>query len=94
MLDNEIYGISNVYKISGGLAAYFKAFPTIEFINKTIITARGNEVEDELGKNPVRGVCLPIIVKFCQNNQLPYNYTVFPNFIGSFGQFEAEEVNI
>ena len=40
--------------------------------------------------NPAPGVCLPIIVKFCDS--APYNYTVFPNYIGHFGQLDAEEV--
>lgn len=34
---------------------------------------------------------MPIIVKFCQN-QVPYNYTTYPNYIGHFSQLEAEEV--
>lgn len=42
-------------------------------------------------KNPAPGICLPIIVKFCQNQQVPYNYTVYPNYIGHFSQLEAEE---
>lgn len=41
-------------------------------------------------KNPKPGVCLPIIVKFCAD--APYNFTVFPNYIGHFGQLDAEEV--
>lgn len=40
--------------------------------------------------NPAPGVCLPVIVKFCET--APYNYTVFPNYIGHFGQLDAEEV--
>lgn len=27
--------------IAGGLAAYFKAYPTVRFVNKTIITQQG-----------------------------------------------------
>lgn len=42
-------------------------------------------------KNPAPGICLPIIVKFCQNHQVPYNYTIYPNYIGHFSQIEAEE---
>lgn len=41
-------------------------------------------------QNPAPGVCLPVIVKFCQNHKLPYNFTVFPNYIGHFGQLEAQ----
>lgn len=40
--------------------------------------------------NPQPGICLPIIVKFCQNHKIPYNYTVFPNYIGHFGQLESQ----
>lgn len=40
--------------------------------------------------NPARGVCLPVILKFCQNHNIPYNYTVFPNYIGHFSQLEAQ----
>lgn len=42
-------------------------------------------------KNPAPGICLPIIVKFCQNHQVPYNFTIYPNYIGHFSQIEAEE---
>lgn len=31
-----------------------------------------------------------MIVKFCQNYKIPYNYTIFPNYIGHFGQLEAQ----
>lgn len=44
-----------------------------------------------IDKNPAPGICLPIIVKFCQNHQVPYNYTIYPNYIGHFSQIEAEE---
>uniref|UniRef100_A0A1I8PRA4 Uncharacterized protein n=1 Tax=Stomoxys calcitrans TaxID=35570 RepID=A0A1I8PRA4_STOCA len=74
--------------IAGGLAAYFKAYPTIKFVNKTIINTV--HVEDSLSKNPAPGTCLPIIVKFCQGPQIPYNFTVFPNYIGHFGQLETQ----
>lgn len=40
--------------------------------------------------NPAPGVCLPVIVKFCQNYRIPYNYTVFPNYMGHFSQLEAQ----
>lgn len=78
--------------IAGGLAAYFNAYPTIKFVNKTIINTV--HVEDPLnyGKNPAPGTCLPIIVKFCQGPQIPYNFTVFPNYIGHFGQLETQVV--
>ncbi|XP_058062614.1 uncharacterized protein LOC131212675 [Anopheles bellator] len=41
-------------------------------------------------RNPAPGICLPVIVKFCQQHRVPYNYTVFPNYIGHFGQLEAQ----
>ncbi|XP_037034832.1 atrial natriuretic peptide-converting enzyme isoform X2 [Bradysia coprophila] len=80
--------------IAGGLAAYFKAYPTVKFVNKTIIAQPGYPTEEVkessiMGRNPAPGVCLPIIVKFCEN--APYNYTVFPNYIGHFGQLDADE---
>lgn len=40
--------------------------------------------------NPAPGVCLIVIVNFCHENKIPYNYTVFPNYMGHFGQREAE----
>lgn len=43
-----------------------------------------------MGKNPAPGVCLPIIVKFCQIPQVPYNYTIYPNYMGHFTQLDAE----
>ncbi|XP_037953318.1 uncharacterized protein LOC119683609 isoform X2 [Teleopsis dalmanni] len=76
--------------IAGGLAAYFNAYPTIKFVNKTIINTIHVEEVSSFGKNPAPGTCLPIIVKFCQGPQIPYNYTVFPNYIGHFGQLETQ----
>lgn len=78
--------------IAGGLAAYFNAYPTIKFVNKTIINTVHVEDTSIYGKNPAPGTCLPIIVKFCQGPQIPYNYTVFPNYIGHFGQLETQVV--
>ncbi|BFG03364.1 uncharacterized protein DMAD_02643 [Drosophila madeirensis] len=76
--------------IAGGLAAYFNAYPTIKFVNKTIINTIHVEENSSFGKNPAPGTCLPIIVRFCQGSQIPYNYTVFPNYIGHFGQLETQ----
>ncbi|KAI8037280.1 uncharacterized protein LOC128255857 [Drosophila gunungcola] len=76
--------------IAGGLAAYFNAYPTIKFVNKTIINTIHVEDTTNFGKNPAPGTCLPIIVRFCQGPQIPYNYTVFPNYIGHFGQLETQ----
>lgn len=77
--------------IAGGFAAYFNAYPKIKVINKTVITPV-KEVST-IGTNPAPGVCLPIIVKFCQGSHIPYNFTVFPNYIGHFGQIEAQMVS-
>lgn len=44
-----------------------------------------------MDQNPAPGVCLPVIVKFCQTHKVPYNYTIFPNYIGHFGQPEAQQ---
>ncbi|XP_032291566.1 uncharacterized protein Corin isoform X2 [Drosophila virilis] len=79
--------------IAGGLAAYFNAYPTIKFVNKTIINTIHVEDTSSFGKNPAPGTCLPIIVKFCQGPQIPYNYTVFPNYIGHFGQLETQDLD-
>ncbi|XP_054739708.1 uncharacterized protein LOC129245529 isoform X2 [Anastrepha obliqua] len=79
--------------IAGGLAAYFNAYPTIKFVNKTIINTVHVEDASSYGKNPAPGTCLPIIVKFCQGPQIPYNYTVFPNYIGHFGQLETQDLD-
>ena len=81
--------------IAGGLAAYFHAYPTIKFVNKTISVPQTYEAQMSTNdrQNPAPGVCLPVIVKFCQLHKLPYNYTVFPNYIGHFGQLEAQVVN-
>jgi atrial natriuretic peptide-converting enzyme len=78
--------------IASGLAAYFHAYPTIKFVNKTITIPTNSESlgTPNLNQNPAPGVCLPVIVKFCQNHKLPYNFTVFPNYIGHFGQLEAQ----
>lgn len=78
--------------IAGGLAAYFNAYPIIKFVNKTISIPTHLDANDVLSgnMNPAPGVCLPVIVRFCQNHKLPYNYTVFPNFIGHFGQLDAQ----
>lgn len=41
--------------------------------------------------NPAPGICLPVIVSFCQHHKIPYNYTVFPNYMGQFGQRDAQQ---
>jgi corin len=79
--------------IAGALAAYFNAYPTIKFVNKTISVPTQRDVivvTSNVNLNPAPGVCLPVIVKFCHLHKIPYNYTVFPNYIGHFGQPEAQ----
>ncbi|XP_017789542.1 PREDICTED: atrial natriuretic peptide-converting enzyme-like [Habropoda laboriosa] len=82
--------------IAGGLAIYFKSNSetVIRLENKTIYTNMITFTErvpvtiEE--KNPAPGVCLPIIVTFCQYHKIPYNFTVFPNYMGNFGQRDAQ----
>lgn len=56
----------------------------------THLMPRTIESSSSGNKNPAPGICLPVIVKFCQNHQIPYNFTVFPNYIGHFAQPEAQ----
>ncbi|XP_076684868.1 uncharacterized protein LOC143377485 [Andrena cerasifolii] len=82
--------------IAGGLAVYFKSYPetVIRLENKTLfpnmlaVTERSPLIMEE--RNPAPGVCLPIIVTFCQYHKIPYNFTVFPNYMGNFGQRDAQ----
>ncbi|XP_076384843.1 uncharacterized protein LOC117228049 isoform X2 [Megalopta genalis] len=82
--------------IAGGLAVYFKSNPetAIRLENKTTytnmitMTERAPRMIEE--KNPAPGVCLPIIVTFCKYHKIPYNYTVFPNYMGDCGQRDAQ----
>ncbi|CAK9832349.1 Atrial natriuretic peptide-converting enzyme [Anthophora retusa] len=82
--------------IAGGLAIYFKSNSetVIRLENKTIYTNMITFTErvpltiEE--KNPAPGVCLPIIVTFCQYHKIPYNFTIFPNYMGNFGQRDAQ----
>lgn len=83
----------------GGLAAYFNAYPTVKYLNKTYIltptmTPAPSPTVGSGILNPAPGVCLPIIVKFCQQQNVPYNFTVYPNYIGNFGQIEAQAVSL
>ncbi|XP_050446690.1 atrial natriuretic peptide-converting enzyme [Cataglyphis hispanica] len=82
--------------IAGGLAAYFKTYPENGFKleNQTMYTAIVPIPEGAplvtVDKNPDPGTCLPIIVTFCRQHNVPYNYTVFPNYMGNFGQRDAQ----
>jgi hypothetical protein len=49
----------------------------------------------EMCMNPwflVAGICLPVIVSFCQHHRIPYNFTMFPNYMGHFTQRDAQQV--
>ncbi|PNF19617.1 hypothetical protein B7P43_G03230 [Cryptotermes secundus] len=37
------------------------------------------------------GICLPVIVSFCQHHRIPYNFTMFPNYMGHFTQRDAQQ---
>ncbi|XP_075238195.1 atrial natriuretic peptide-converting enzyme-like isoform X2 [Lycorma delicatula] len=77
--------------IAGGLAAYFRAYPsTVRYVNKTVTTTRVAVVPPE-DVNPAPGICLPVIVTFCQQHRVPYNFTMFPNYIGHFTQRDAQQ---
>ncbi|XP_071441683.1 atrial natriuretic peptide-converting enzyme-like [Hetaerina americana] len=75
--------------IAAGLAAYFRAYPsTVRYVNKTVtttITILPNQT------NPAPGLCLPVIVSFCHRHKIPYNYTMFPNYMGHFTQRDAQQ---
>ncbi|KAK0171613.1 hypothetical protein PV328_005044 [Microctonus aethiopoides] len=86
--------------IAGGFLAYFKSYPeggVVRLENKTsqktmdgVILLPGPTYLAE-PKNPAPGICLPVIVNFCLNHKVPYNFTVFPNYMGNFGQRDAQQ---
>lgn len=63
----------------------------VKVVNKTITTSTMMAVAPA-AKNPAPGICLPVIINFCQYHKMPYNFTVFPNYIGHFGQRDAQQV--
>ncbi|XP_046674346.1 atrial natriuretic peptide-converting enzyme-like [Homalodisca vitripennis] len=75
--------------IAGGLAVYFQAaYPsTVKYVNRTVSEPRAVIVPDV---NPAPGICLPVIVSFCLQHKIPYNFTMFPNYIGHFTQRDAQ----
>ncbi|CAH0562588.1 unnamed protein product [Brassicogethes aeneus] len=78
-----------LFAIGAGMAAYFKAYPTnVTIVNTTVINVTSTPLRIEV--NPAPGICLPVIVKFCQDHKVPYNFTVYPNYMGHFGQRDAE----
>ncbi|XP_008211465.1 atrial natriuretic peptide-converting enzyme isoform X2 [Nasonia vitripennis] len=87
--------------IAGGLAAYFKSYPATVIKatneNKTTLASSGTTavlsepiLSNSEMQNPAPGICLPVIVNFCQYHKIPYNYTVFPNYMMHFSQREAQ----
>ncbi|KAK9505394.1 hypothetical protein O3M35_009463 [Rhynocoris fuscipes] len=76
--------------IAGGFALYFKANPrTVRYVNNTITTTKVTYIPQDA--NPARGLCLPVIVPFCLQHKIPYNFTMFPNYMGDFNQREASQ---
>ncbi|XP_058465582.1 uncharacterized protein LOC131439060 isoform X2 [Malaya genurostris] len=86
--------------LAAGLASYLSKNPVVTYVNQTTVVRTINNRPPiaestvappfKVDRNPAPGVCLPVIVKFCQQHKVPYNYTVFPNYIGHFGQPEAQ----
>ncbi|XP_044580034.1 atrial natriuretic peptide-converting enzyme-like isoform X2 [Cotesia glomerata] len=82
--------------ITGGFLVYFKTNPpdSIKFPNETIKTPvviySPSEIYLSEQKNPAPGICLPVIVTFCLFHKVPYNFTVFPNYMGNFQQRDAQ----
>lgn len=59
-------------------------------VNSTINSSTTRLIPESAALNPAPGICLPVIVGFCQQHKIPYNYTVFPNYMGHFGQPDAQ----
>ncbi|XP_025832340.1 atrial natriuretic peptide-converting enzyme-like [Agrilus planipennis] len=81
--------------IGGGMAAYLKGSsqpPAVQIINKPInyTTKQFIVSPSTVPSNPAPGICLPVIVDFCHHHNVPYNYTVFPNYLGHFSQRDAD----
>nr|XP_023018355.1 uncharacterized protein LOC111507297 [Leptinotarsa decemlineata] len=81
-----------LFAIGAGMAVYFKAYPTsVKIVNKSINVTTTPIVIEKKSDNPAPGICLTVIVQFCKQHGIPYNFTVFPNYIGHFGQRDAEQ---
>ncbi|KAJ8984533.1 hypothetical protein NQ317_011004 [Molorchus minor] len=82
-----------LFAIGAGMAAYFKAYPnSVTIVNKTVNVTASPILIERKSNNPAPGICLPIIVNFCKQHAVPYNYTVnFPNYMGNCGQIEAQQ---
>ncbi|XP_019765483.1 atrial natriuretic peptide-converting enzyme isoform X2 [Dendroctonus ponderosae] len=84
-----------LFAIGAGIVVYFRALAAnpsnvVTIVNRTINVTALPISSDHLDGNPAKGVCLPVIVKFCLQHQLPYNYTIYPNYVGHFGQRDAQ----
>ncbi|XP_047520169.1 atrial natriuretic peptide-converting enzyme [Pieris napi] len=81
--------------ITGALFAYFRANPAVQYVsqvvNKSTVVTWPVPAEPSGSRNPAPGVCLPVIVSFCHQHKVSYNFTVFPNYIGHFGQRDAQQ---
>ncbi|KAF9795901.1 hypothetical protein SFRURICE_017765 [Spodoptera frugiperda] len=81
--------------ITGALFAYFRANPAVQYVsqvvNRSTVVTWPAPTDPPGARNPAPGVCLPVIVNFCQQHRIPYNFTVFPNYIGHFGQRDAQQ---
>ncbi|XP_052750203.1 atrial natriuretic peptide-converting enzyme [Galleria mellonella] len=81
--------------ITGALFAYFRANPAVQYVsqvvNRSTVVTWPTPTEPPGSRNPAPGVCLPVIVNFCQQHRISYNFTVFPNYIGHFGQRDAQQ---
>ncbi|XP_072938514.1 atrial natriuretic peptide-converting enzyme [Epargyreus clarus] len=81
--------------ITGALFAYFRANPAVQYVsqvvNRSMVVTMPPPTEPPGLRNPAPGVCLPVIVTFCQQHRISYNFTVFPNYIGHFGQRDAQQ---
>ncbi|XP_053608922.1 atrial natriuretic peptide-converting enzyme [Plodia interpunctella] len=81
--------------ITGALFAYFRANPAVQYVsqvvNRSSVVTWPAPTDPPAARNPAPGVCLPVIVSFCQQHRISYNFTVFPNYIGHFGQRDAQQ---
>ncbi|KAL4720080.1 hypothetical protein ACJJTC_001486 [Scirpophaga incertulas] len=64
-----------------------------QVVNRSAVVTWAAPTEPPGARNPAPGVCLPVIVSFCQQHRVSYNFTVFPNYIGHFGQRDAQQVS-
>lgn len=63
---------------------------SVKIVNTTIKTNHTPE-KDHSAMNPAPGICLPVIVNLCKQHKVPYNYAVFPNYMGHFNQRDAQQ---